>query len=169
MCIRDRGTSNNKALEIYNPTGFALDLGACEIQIYFNGHDTAETTIPLVDTVVGSNDVLVVCDSIDPTFCDLSVTNKNWFNGNDAVALVCNGSLLDVFGQIAFDPGFTDPDELGFEQWLAAPVGTANETLRRKCAVTAGDTKGIDTFIPSLEWRTSPVDDFTDLGQHVCP
>lgn len=164
------GTSNNKALEIYNPTSSVVDLGSCQIQIYFNAIPGAGTTIQLAG-IVGSNEVLVVCDSriIDPTVCDILVESQNWFNGNDAVALVCSESFLDVFGQIGFDPGVSDPAEPEFPQWFAAPVGTANETLRRKCTVAAGDTNGFNPFDPALEWNTFPVDTFADLGQYVCP
>lgn len=166
------GKRDNKALEIYNPAGSAVDLGSCAIGFHFNGISEAGTTIPLAGTVA-SNDVLVVCDSrIDPIAepaCGISVKGPNWFNGNDAITLVCNENLLDAFGQVGLDPGVTDLAEAGFPQWLAAPVGTANEILRRDCMVTEGDTNDFDPFVPSLEWSTFPVDDFSDLGQHVCP
>ena len=39
------GSSNNKAIEIYNPTGVSIDLGADQYKIlmYFNGAITAGT------------------------------------------------------------------------------------------------------------------------------
>ena len=47
------GSSYNKALEIYNGTGAAIDLaaGSYTIAIYFNGSATAGTTIALTGTV----------------------------------------------------------------------------------------------------------------------
>lgn len=43
------GSSNNKALEIYNGTGTAVDLAAegYEVQIYLNGSSSAGVTIAL--------------------------------------------------------------------------------------------------------------------------
>ena len=42
------GTSNNKALEIYNGTGAAVNLaaGAYDLQMFFNGSVTAGLTLP---------------------------------------------------------------------------------------------------------------------------
>ncbi|MGH3015620.1 MAG: hypothetical protein ACRDNN_11790, partial [Gaiellaceae bacterium] len=47
------GSSNNKALEIYNGTGAPVDLGAnaYNVQMYFNGSSSAGLTINLVGTV----------------------------------------------------------------------------------------------------------------------
>ena len=45
------GSSNNKALEIFNGTGGPVDLaaGGYQVEMYFNGAATAGLTIPLVD------------------------------------------------------------------------------------------------------------------------
>src|SRR5262245_875424 len=58
------GTSNNKALEIYNGTGSAVNLatGLYKIQMYFNGATTATLTINLTGTVA-AGDVYVVAQS----------------------------------------------------------------------------------------------------------
>src|SRR3990172_5061141 len=47
------GTSNNKALEIYNGTGAAVDLatGGYKIQMHFNGNPVAGLTINLTGAV----------------------------------------------------------------------------------------------------------------------
>jgi predicted extracellular nuclease len=155
------GSSNNKALEIYNASGALADLTGCELRYYFNGGVAAGTTITLVGNVA-IDDVLVVCDDtiVDTSFCDVLDPSVSWFNGDDAVELACSGTTLDVIGQIGFDPG---------AEWLVGGVGTQNETIRRSCSVTAGDTNGADVFDPSLEWATFAQDDFTDLGLYVCP
>ncbi|MFL6170873.1 MAG: hypothetical protein ACJ711_14470, partial [Ornithinibacter sp.] len=43
------GSSNNKALEIYNGTGAAVDLaaGGYSVQVFSNGAASAGTTVPL--------------------------------------------------------------------------------------------------------------------------
>ncbi len=58
------GSSNNKALEIYNGTGGTIDLaaGAYQIKFYFNGNTSVGTTIDLTGTVA-DGDVYVVADN----------------------------------------------------------------------------------------------------------
>lgn len=158
------GSSFNKALEIYNPLGVDADLTSCEINIYFNGAMAPNNTINLAGTLA-ADDVLVVCDDsmdplvFDPINCDV-LDAGSFFNGDDAIELVCSGVVLDVIGQIGFDPG---------AEWSVGGVGTQDETIRRDCAVMAGDTNGFDVFDPSLEWASFPQDDFSDFGQYICP
>src|SRR5688572_23404630 len=58
------GSSNNKALEIYNGTGAAVDLSASgyNIQMHFNGNAAAGLTVNLTGTV-NSGDVYVLAQS----------------------------------------------------------------------------------------------------------
>ncbi len=156
------GLSNNKAIEIYNAgtTGAALSL--CQVEIYSNGSSTVSFTKTLGLTTLASEDVFVLCDNgfntADIGLCDLTATGTFW-NGDDAVALVCGGVILDVIGQIGLDP---DPE------WSGGGVSTLNDTMRRMCSVTTGDTDGSNAFDPSIEWTSAGIDVFTDLGQH-CP
>src|SRR5262245_44882690 len=58
------GTSNNKAIEIFNDTGSAVDLsaGAYSLQYFFNGSATAGLTINLTGAVA-AGDVYVVAQA----------------------------------------------------------------------------------------------------------
>ena len=58
------GSSNNKALEIYNSTDAAIDLAADSyvVQMYFNGSTTPGLTISLTGTVA-IGDVFVLAQS----------------------------------------------------------------------------------------------------------
>jgi predicted extracellular nuclease len=58
------GSSNNKALEIFNGTGAAVNLAAegYRVEIYFNGSTTPGTIIPLTGTIA-SGGVYVVADN----------------------------------------------------------------------------------------------------------
>lgn len=58
------GSGNNKALEIYNGTGAAIDLaaGGYNIQMFFNGNTAAGLTINLTGTVA-NGDVYIVAQS----------------------------------------------------------------------------------------------------------
>jgi hypothetical protein len=151
------GTSNNKALEIWNPTSEALDLQACSINIYANGSPIAGSRIALA-SILNAEQTFVICHqsaNVDlKPYCN-AFSSSLTFNGNDAVELACTNVTVDVFGQIGFDPG------LGW-------TNTYDHTLRRKCTVTKGDTNGLDVFDPTVEWDTYDVDIFDGLGVRGC-
>ncbi len=138
------GTSNNKAIEIYNGTGAAINLaaGGYNIQMYFNGSATAGLTINLTGTVAAGDVYVVAHSSANPAIlAQADQTNgSGWFNGDDAVVLRQGTTVIDVVGQIGFDPG---------TEWGTGLTSTADNTLRRKAAVCAGDANGIDAFDPA--------------------
>lgn len=153
------GSSNNKALEIYNGTGSAIDLGAenYDIQFYFNGANTANTTIALNGNVA-SLDVFVVADNdanADILAQADQTSTSSFFNGDDAVVLRKNGTVIDSIGQIGFDPG---------SQWGTGLTSTQNNTLRRDPATMAGDSDASNAFDPAAEWTGFAQDSFDQLG-----
>mgnify|MGYP003490907963 FL=1 len=60
-------SASSKALEVYNGTGAAVDLGAGQynVQMFFNGSTTAGLSINLLGTVT-SGDVFVLANSTLP-------------------------------------------------------------------------------------------------------
>ncbi len=158
------GSSNNKALEIYNPdTTTPVDLASCSLNRYSNGNTSPSTYTFPTGATIPADGVYTVCNSsIDGAYsaqCDDSDGVASW-NGDDAIEMVCNGATLDVFGQIGVDPG---------SEWSNNGVSTADQTLRRKCSVTSGDSDGSDAFDPSIEWDQFAQDDFSDFGTYTCP
>ncbi|HEV8581733.1 MAG TPA: lamin tail domain-containing protein [Thermoanaerobaculia bacterium] len=155
------GSSNNKALEIYNGTGGAINLatGGYSIQMYFNGSVVATLTISLTGTVA-NGDVYVVAQSLASPVILAQADQTNgsgWFNGDDAVVLRKGTTIIDVIGQIGFDPG---------TEWGSGVTSTADNTLRRKTTVMAGDPNGGDAFNPAAEWNGFATDTFNGLGCH---
>ncbi|ORE89351.1 endonuclease/exonuclease/phosphatase [Oceanococcus atlanticus] len=156
------GSSNNKALEIYNPSGSAVDLASSgyTIEIFFNGSSTAGASISLLGTIA-ANGVFVLADD-DADAAILAVADQtvgaNLFNGDDAISLLKNGSVIDSFGQQGQDPG---------SAWGSGDTATQNRTLRRKTTVTSGDTTVDDPFEPSDEWDGFAQDSFDDLGNYA--
>ncbi len=153
------GASLNKALEIYNGTGSAVDLdaGGYEIHVYFNGNASAGTIIDLVGTVADS-DVFVVADdgAVAAVLAETDqTTTSSLFNGDDAIVLRKAGVAIDSFGTVGTDPG---------SQWTG---GGQNDTLRRKATVCLGDDDGSDAFDASLEWDIFAQDTFDGLGSHI--
>jgi hypothetical protein len=153
------GSSNNKAIEIYNGTSSSIDLSAdgYNLQYFFNGSTSAGLTINLAGTIAAGNVYVIAQSSASSTI--ISVTNQtngsSWFNGNDAIELRKGTTILDVIGQVGFDPG---------TEWGSGLVSTADNTLRRKATVTQGDINPSDTFDPSIEWDGYAMDTFDGLG-----
>ena len=156
------GSSLNKALELYNGTTATIDLaaGGYQVEVYFNGSNSAGTTISLTGSVA-PGDVYVVADD-GATAAVLAVTDQtttsSLWNGDDAIVLSRGGLVVDSFGEVGFDPG---------SQWSSGGVSTQNATLVRKDAACTGDTNPSDFFDPSLAFDGAPQDDFTDLGAHT--
>jgi predicted extracellular nuclease len=155
------GTSNNKALEIYNGTGAPVDLGAngYAVQMCFNGNAACTLTIPLVGTVAPGDVFVLAQAAASPVIlAQADQTNgSGWFNGDDVVVLRKGGTLIDVIGVLGVDPG---------TEWGTGLTSTADNTLRRKAAIEAGDTDPLDAFDPAVEWDGFATDDFTGLGAH---
>jgi predicted extracellular nuclease len=151
------GSSNNKALEIYNGTGAAVNLAGYSVHMYFNGSMSAGLNISLTGTVA-AGDVFVLAQSAADAaiIAEADQTNgAGWFNGDDAVVLRKAGVIIDVIGQIGFDPG---------TEWGTGLASTADNTLRRKSGITAGDTNGSNAFNPAVEWDGFATNTFDGLG-----
>ncbi len=156
------GSSNNKALEIYNGTGADVDLGAngYAVQMCFNGNPSCTLTISLTGTVAAGDVYVLAQASAGPAIlAQADQTNgSGWFNGDDAVILLKGASVVDSLGQRGFDPG---------TEWGSGLTSTADNTLRRKAAIESGDTNSADAFDPALEWDGFATDDFGGLGSHL--
>ncbi len=154
------GSSNNKALEIYNGTGAPVTLtGTYDVQIFANGSALATATIPLTGTVAdGDVFVLAQVNAVAAILAQADQTTSNFlFNGDDAVALRKAGTIVDVIGQIGSDPG---------TEWGSGATSTADNTLERKAVVQAGDANGSDAFDPATQWDGFALDTFSGLGAH---
>lgn len=119
------GWSNNKALEIYNPTDAAINLSAYRVTRYSNGTDVppadAQWKVDLPDfSLEPYKSYVIVLDKRDPLgtgqeapvwnqlqeradvfLCpDYNVSKAMYFNGDDAVALEkTDGTLVDLFAR----------------------------------------------------------------------
>ncbi len=155
-------SSNNKALELYNPSGSAIDLSAgnYSVEIYFNGHITADNTINLSGSIASSGTYVIAHSSAgsDITAAADQTTGSLSFNGNDAIVLKKNSTVLDSIGQVGDDPG---------SYWGDADVATMDFTLWRKVSVTAGDTDPSDSFDPASEWYGLTDGTYWGLGDHA--
>lgn len=161
-----KGTNNNKAIELYNPTGVAIDLAAGNYQLkfYFNGNTTTRKIINLTG-IINADSVYLIAQA-SATFltandgsvnADRTDAANDWFTGDDAVILKKNGVIIDAIGQIGFDPG---------SEWGSGLTSTQDNTLRRKSHIVRGDTNPYDAFDPALEWEGFSTNTFDGLNVH---
>lgn len=159
------GSSNNKYIELYNGTGTDVDLSQYALWKIANGGSWAESTLSLSGTLADGATYVVANPSADPIITnaanrtDSSVIS---FNGDDAVGLAKNGSLIDAVGTDGPDPG---------SGWSVAGTanGTKDHTLVRKASVCAPNSNwsaaaGSDTA--SSEWVVLARNDWSGLGSH---
>ena len=128
--------------------------------MFFNGGATAGLTILLSGTVA-AGDVFVLAQASASAAILAAADQTNgsgWFNGDDAVVLRKGATLLDVIGQVGFDPG---------TEWGSGLTSTADNTLRRKGSVTDGDPIDGDAFDPAVQWDGFATDTFDGLGSHT--
>jgi predicted extracellular nuclease len=161
------GSGTNKAIEIYNGTGAAVDLdsGQYRLELYSNGSTSITNSLALTGSIA-DGDVLVLCNATDSGItsrCDVTNTGTVNFNGDDALVLRRNsasagsGDIVDSIGQVGFDPG---------SEWGTGNQSTADNTIRRKDSICAGDTNPSDAFDPAVEWDGFATGTYDGLGSH---
>ena len=155
------GSSNNKALEIFNGTGSAIELGAggYNVQLFFNGNPAAGATISLAGSIA-SDDVFVLAHSsaVAAILAQADLTTSSLsFNGDDAIVLRKGTTVIDSIGQLGFDPG---------SEWGSGLASTADNTLRRLATIEAGDADPFGAFDPAAQWVGFATDTFGGLGAH---
>ncbi len=147
------GSSNNKALEISNATGSAVNMSIYSIKKQTNGAGAWSTGLALTGTLNNGSKFTIVNSLIalgcySTSSANLSTSAAEMaFNGNDAIGLFKNGVLIDVIG--TFNGGTAD---------FAADV-----TLRRKSTVTSPTT----TFNLATQWDSYAVDSCNNLGSRI--
>ncbi len=155
------GSSNHKALEIYNPSATSLNLSGYKVVMSSNGGPN--TTELVLSGTVASGDVYVIANNAadptviaaaDTTFGFPSVVN---FNGDDAVFLwdTINNDTVDIIGVVGVDPG---------TNWTVGTGATSEFTLVRKNGITNGQK---DWTIGATEWDVYPQNTFTFIGAHT--
>lgn len=147
------GSSNNKALEISNATGAAINLSIYSIKKQTNGAGAWSTGLSLTGTLNNGSKFTIVnslmassCYPISSANISTSATEMA-FNGNDAVGLFKNGVLIDIIG--TFNGGTAN--------------FAADQTIRRKATVTSPTT----TFNKTTQWDSYTSDTCNNLGSRI--
>ena len=142
------GASYNKAIEIANFTGSSVNLANYSLKKVSNGGGSWSSTLNLSGTLA-HGDVYVVAHSSASTSLKnkANTTSSNSvlsFNGNDAIGLFKNNSLIDVVGNASSSANFGK-----------------DQTLQRKSSVNSPNT----SYITS-EWTVLAKDDYSGVGSH---
>ena len=180
------GWSNNKAIEIYNPTGSPFDMAGYDLVRFRNQETTPSNSVQLIGTIPPYGTYVVVIDKRDttgtgfeaPVWDELqakadtfvnplynSGSETMYFNGNDAIALLKdNGNaIVDLFGKIG---DISNPD--GWGAYSIDKYISLDHTLIRKSTVEQGVTVPPSTFDIMFEWDSLNANTFDQLGCHKC-
>ncbi len=157
------GSSNNKALEIFNGTGEAVDLTPYVVKSASNGGEWNNELN--LEGSLADGDVFVIANSAaDATILNIAdaTSTVTYFNGNDAVGLFLNDVLIDAIGEYQSDPGTA---------WDVAGVtnATQDKTLVRKADVAEGTSDwsaSAGTNAADSQWLVYNSDDFSFIGYH---
>jgi predicted extracellular nuclease len=155
------GSANNKALELYNPgpTAVDLNLGGYSLQVFLNGSATASRSINLTGLIApGGTFVIAHTSAVLPGVKVNQASSSLQYNGNVAIVLRHNTTVIDSVGQVGRDPG----------TGLSSGVSSmADKTLCRKITVCVGDAVTNDAFTPATQWDGFAMDTFGGLGSHT--
>ena len=159
------GTNGTKALELFNPSLETIDLTGYTILQYANGGATPSDILDLTGTIspfgtyvianpgqgggggAASPTVLGLADLID------QIAN---FNGNDALELRYNGTLIDAIGIVGDNPGTGNG-------WPVANTSTFDVDMVRQFDIQSPMPIWA---ISANQWNIFGNTDYTHLGNH---
>jgi len=154
------GNSMNKTIEIYNPTASAINLTGYSVHKYTNGQ-TSSTQINLSGTIAPGDVFVLAHPSASSNIISQADQLSSYldFNGNDALALKYETTIIDSIGQIGYQPPSGE--------WGNGLTSTEDNTLVKKCGISCGDENAYDTFDPSVQWNGYTINTFSFLGSHT--
>ncbi|WP_262371875.1 cell wall-binding repeat-containing protein [Rossellomorea aquimaris] len=147
------GSSYNKAIELYNGTGEAIDLSNYSLELHSNGAATTDKILPLSGTLDAGEVFVIAHKDADAEIlaqADIVDSYVINFNGDDPITLKKNDNIIDSIGQTGVKVSFA-----------------ADVSITRNDSVLTGDVDVTDAFDLSVEWTDQGKDVFSDLGTHL--
>lgn len=159
------GSSNNKAVEIFNGEAISINLANIKVKLYANGASSAGSTITLNGTLASGGTYVIYNSSAGSGISSVGQLSNGTvmnYNGDDAIELLYNDESIDVIGTKGNDPG---------TGWAVAGTGnaTVDKTLVRKQSITQGTTNwatSTGSDAATSQWLVKTVDNFNYLGYH---
>ncbi|MBI3143079.1 MAG: lamin tail domain-containing protein [Bacteroidetes bacterium] len=155
------GSSNNKGLEIFNPSKGTIDLTGYVVALFSNGSTNPSYTLALKGKLASGATYHIVNSSANATIKAFADTTHSvtFYNGDDAVVLgKVNGmsiDTLDVIGIVGQDPG---------TNWKVGTGATSEYTLVRAESVKAGTPRW---KVGATQWDVYAQDEFSYFGSHT--
>lgn len=142
------GSSYNKAIEIFNGTGSAVDLS--NYSLFQNNAGGATTYSLALSGTIQNNSTFVVANNSASNeikaLANLTTTSSVMaFNGNDAVSLKKGATVIDLFGILGNSTNYAIDTTYVRKSSVSSPVSTWNTD----------------------EWDTFSTDDISHLGAHT--
>lgn len=180
---------NNRALELFNPTGITVNLNGYQITCYKNGNNglTGKYSTPMRGFVrPGETFVLVICQNkstVNGSACNAellkhadqvhrSFPNPDNLDENDAIALeTTNGELIDLIGSIG--KAYNQPESSLHVPNRQEINWDKNFRVIRKPFVKKWNRSNYEEnsglpmyFNTAAQWDTLAANDWSSLGQH---
>lgn len=143
-----KGSSNNKAIELFNGTGQTVDLSSYSLKKQTNGVGGFKGKLKLTGILEANSTYVIVYSKANTVLKSYAIIENSSvlnFNGNDAIALYRDNSQIDVVGII---------DQKAY--W------GKDMTLIRKPMVIHPTTE-----FSLQDWEQFPMNTFTNLGIHI--
>lgn len=153
------GSSNNKAIEIYNPTSSTIDLTDYVVYRYNNGAIVpSDSLFPEGNLIAGDVFIAGNSSAVAQILAESDTLHTiTFYNGDDALMIkkISTGDTLDIIGVIGVDPG---------TNWPVGAGATSEFTLVRQIGIQQGQ---LNWTIGSTEWDVFPQNMLDSLGAHT--
>jgi len=153
------GSAKNKAIEIYNPSILPVDLNIYSIKVFKNNPNNP-TVLSLSGVLSPKSTHVCGFDQSEAALialCDITSSMLD-FDGNNAVGLYKNDTLIDIIGEIGITP-------IGNNGWQVGAGSTKDFTLVRKFDITQGSPYW---SLNQMQYDVFAMDDFSMCGDHQC-
>ncbi|MDD3738783.1 MAG: T9SS type A sorting domain-containing protein [Lentimicrobiaceae bacterium] len=159
------GSGNNKAIEIYNGTGDAINLPKLKVLVYPSNSIYRREWSFGTQYLAAGNAYVIYNHGANAGIKDYGDDEYSYLfesvNGDDAIAVHYDGVLCDLFGKIGDNPASGAWDVAGVAD------ATKNKTLLRKLNVTKGNympKSSFGTTAENSEWVVKETDYFGNVG-----
>lgn len=147
----------NRALEVVNASPNAVNLDEWSLALYPDGNSQPSITQALSGTLLPYETFVLTHPAASPSLQSLASLSSGVcaFDGNDAVALLRNGAIVDVVGRIGENP---------LSGWSIGNFSTQNVSMRRDIAVAKPEGNWTQA---QNGWLAFEADSLSNLGQHT--